>query len=56
MTSLITEIYPATDAATIKMVIRAQANDFFGSHDNALSICTLNRAHRDAQTVFKKYK
>jgi len=36
--------------------MRAQADDFFSGHDDDPSICTLDRAHRDAQTVFKKYK
>ena len=38
------------------MVMRAQADDFFSGHDDDPSICTLERAHRDAGTVFKKYK
>jgi hypothetical protein len=56
VTTLITEKYAVADAATIKMVMRAQADDFFSGHDDDPSICTLDRAHRDAQTVFKKYK
>jgi len=56
VTTLITEKYAVADAAAIKMVMRAQADDFFSGHDDDPSICTLDRAHRDAQTVFKKYK
>jgi hypothetical protein len=56
VTTLITEKYAVADAAAIKMVMRAQADDFFSGHDDDPSICTLERAHRDAQTVFKKYK
>jgi len=54
--TLITEKYAVADAAAIKMVMRAQADDFFSGHDDDPSICTLDRAHRDAQTVFKKYR
>jgi hypothetical protein len=38
------------------MVMRAQADDFFSGHDDDPAICTLERAHRDAKAVFKKYK
>ena len=55
VTTLITEKYDVTDAAAIAMVMRAQADDFFSGHDDDPAICTLDRAHRDAQTVFKKY-
>lgn len=56
VTTLITEKYNMADAAAIKMVMRAQADDFFSGHDDDPSICTLDRAHQDAKTVFKKYK
>jgi hypothetical protein len=56
VTTLITEKYAVADAAAIKMVMRTQADDFFSGHDDDPSICTLDRAHRDAQTVFKKYR
>jgi hypothetical protein len=56
VTTLITEKYAVADAAAIKMVMRAQADNFFSGHDDDPSICTLDGAHRDAQTVFKKYK
>lgn len=38
------------------MVMRAQADDFFSGHDDDPSICTLERAHRDATIVFKTYR
>jgi hypothetical protein len=44
------------DEPAIRMVMRAQADDFFSGHDDDPSICTLDRAHRDAKIVFKKYK
>ena len=56
VTTLITEKYDVADAAAIGMVMRAQADDFFSGHDDDTSICTLDRAHKDAQTVYKKYK
>lgn len=56
VTTLITEKYGLGDQAAIQMVMRAQADDFFSGHDDDPSICTLERAHQDARTVFKKYK
>ncbi len=56
VTTLITEKYEMGDEAAISMVMRAQADDFFSGHDDDPSICTLERAHQDANTVFKKYQ
>lgn len=56
VTTLITEKYAVADQVAIKMVMRAQADDFFSGHDDDQSICTLDRAHLDARTVYKKYK
>ena len=56
VTTLITEKYDIADAAAIKMVMQAQADDFFIGHDDDPAICTLDRAHLDAKAVFKKYK
>ncbi len=56
VTTLITEKYAMNDEAAIRMVMRAQADDFFSGHDDDPSICTLDRAHQDARTVFRKYK
>lgn len=55
VTTLITEKYAVADAAAIDMVMRAQADDFFSGHDDDPAICTLERAHKDAKTVFGKY-
>lgn len=54
--TLITELFDAKDKAAVNMVMRAQADDFFSGHDDDPSICTLERAHRDAKAVSKKYK
>lgn len=56
VTTLITEKYDMADAAAIQMVMRAQENGFFSGHDDDPKICTLDRAHQDARTVFQKYK
>lgn len=55
VTTLITEKYDIEDDAAIRMVMRAQADEFFSGHDDDPSICTLDRAHKDAKTVFTKY-
>ena len=56
VTTLITEKYGVSDEAAIRMVMSAQADDFFSGHDDDPAICTLDRAHLDAKAVFKKYK
>ena len=56
VTTLITEKYDLSDEEAIEMVMRAQADDFFCGHDDDPSICTLDRAHQDAKTVFITYK
>lgn len=56
VTTLITEKYDIADDAAIKMVMRAQADEFFSGHDDDPRICTLDRAHEDARAVFKKYQ
>lgn len=56
VTTLITEKYDVADDAAIAMVMRAQAEDFFTRHDDDPTICTLDRAHRDARAVFDQYR
>ena len=56
VTTLITEKYDLSDEEAIERVMRAQADDFFSGHDDDPSICTLDRAHQDAKTVFMTYK
>jgi len=55
VTTLIVEKYGLEDEAAIRMVMRAQADDYFSGHDDDPTICTQDRAHEDARTVFKKY-
>lgn len=56
VTTLITEKYDIADDAAIRMVMRAQADDFFSGHDDDPTLCTMERAHSDARAVFKNYK
>lgn len=56
VTTLITEKYDVADEAAIRMVMRAQADDYFSGHDDDLTLCTLDRAHKDAKFVFQHYK
>jgi hypothetical protein len=56
VTTLLTEKYAMDDNSAIRIVMRAQADDFFSGHDDDPSICTLDQAHKDAKSVFKKYR
>ena len=56
VTTLITEKYDVSDEDAIAMVMRAQEDEYFSGHDDDPSICTLERAHEDARTVFRKYR
>ena len=56
VTTLITEKYDVADNVAIAMVMRAQEDEFFSGHDDNPKICTLDRAHEDARTVYKNYK
>lgn len=56
VTTLLTEKYDMADEAAIQMVMLAQADDFFSGHDDDPSLCTLDRAHKDAKIVFDKYQ
>lgn len=53
VTTLITEKYAVSDAAAIKLVMKAQAADFFVAHDDNAALRNLDRAHRDAKTLFE---
>ena len=56
VTTLITEKYDLADDFAIEMVMRAQADDYFSGHDDDLSLCTPDRAHKDARVIFERYK
>ena len=53
--TLLFELYEQTVDAAIKIVMAAQADDFFSAHDDDPSMCTLERAQADARAVFRKY-
>ena len=55
VTTLITEKYALADQDAIDMVMLAQADDYFSGHDDDPSIRTLERAHEDARTAFRRY-
>jgi hypothetical protein len=52
VTTLITEKYNLSDAAAIKLVVRAQDAEFFVAHDDDETMRTLDRAHQDAKTIY----
>ena len=52
VTTLITEKYNLSDAAAIKLVVKAQDADFFVEHDKKEEMRTLDRAHQDAKTLY----
>lgn len=52
VTTLLTELFKMSDAAAIKHVMRAQADDFFTLHDDDPAMRTQERAEQDARTIF----
>ena len=52
VTTLITEKYSVSDAAAIKLVIKAQDAEFFVEHDEKEALRTVDRAHQDAKTLY----
>lgn len=55
VTTQITEIYTVADDEAIRMVMAAQEDEYFSSHDDDPTICTLERASVDARYVFGNY-
>lgn len=56
VTTLITEKYNLSDAAAIKLVMKAQAADFFVAHDDNGALRNVDQAHKDAKTLFEAGK
>jgi len=54
VTTLITELYEVTDADAIKLVVQAQAAEFFVAHDDNENLRTQERALQDARTLYKQ--
>jgi hypothetical protein len=52
VTTLIAEKYNLADAAAIALVVKAQDADFFVEHDENEALRTVDRAHKDAKTIF----
>ena len=53
VTTVLTELYELDDAAAIKLVVDAQAADFFVRHDDQPDMRTLEQAKKDAVTLFE---
>lgn len=52
VTTLITEKYNLSDAAAIKLVVKAQDAEFFVEHDEKEAMRTIDRAHQDAKALY----
>lgn len=52
VTTLITEKYNLSDAAAIKIVVKAQDAEFFVEHDENDAMRTVDRAHQDAKALY----
>ena len=55
VTTLIFERFGLSEDASVKLVMRAQADGYFSEHDDDPSLCTQLRAEQDAKRVFKEY-
>ncbi|MEC5162916.1 intracellular sulfur oxidation DsrE/DsrF family protein [Janthinobacterium sp. CG_23.3] len=53
VTTIITELYEVEDEAAIKLVVDAQAADFFVAHDNREDMRTREQAKKDAVSLFE---
>jgi len=51
--TLLTELYDLDDATAIKLVVDAQAAEYFSPHDDHPEMRTLTRARDDAVTLYK---
>jgi hypothetical protein len=54
VTTLITEKFDLGDAAAIKLVMEAQAADFFVQHDEVPTLRNHDQAERDATSIFNR--
>ncbi len=53
VTTLLTELYDLDDAAAIKLVVDAQAADYFVKHDDVAAMRTVEQARADAVALYK---
>ena len=54
VTTLLTELYDLDDEVAIKLVVDAQAAEFFSKHDDLPAMCTQEQAKLDAVTLFEQ--
>jgi hypothetical protein len=53
VTTLLTEMYELDDAAAIKLVVDAQADDYFVAHDDHAEMRTVEQAKNEAKALFE---
>jgi len=53
VTTLLTELYDLDDEAAIKLVVDAQADDYFVAHDDHEAMRTAEQARKEAVTLFE---
>ncbi len=53
VTTLLTELYELDDEAAIKLVVDAQADDYFVAHDDHEAMRTVEQAKKDATHLFE---
>lgn len=53
ITTLLTEMYDLSDEAAIKLVVDAQANDYFVAHDDKEELRTVDQAKIEAAALHK---
>jgi hypothetical protein len=53
ITTLLTELYELDDAAAIKLVVDAQADDYFVAHDDHDEMRTIEQAKKEAVALFE---
>ena len=53
ITTLLTEIYDLDDEAAIKLVVDAQADDYFVAHDDHEEMRTLEQAKKEAVALYE---
>jgi len=51
--TLLTELYDLSDEAAIKLVVDAQANDYFVVHDDKEELRNVAQAKRDAAALYQ---
>jgi hypothetical protein len=53
VTTLLTELYELDDEAAIKLVVDAQADDYFVAHDEREEMRTVEQAKKEAINLFE---